>query len=91
MLKNLEAEQEAPSPYRERGVMGRMAITAALTLALLGAIRWASDITNANARQVSRNLTQIQSTLDAPVPAPALAPRQTSQKRKRAVAKPDRP
>ena len=42
VLKHLDSENEAPTPYRERGVLGRMAITGLLTLTLLGAIRWAA-------------------------------------------------
>ena len=90
MQKNLELEQETPSPYRDRGVVGRAAITGLLTLALLGAVRWASDITNANAKQVTRNLTRIQSTMDAPTAQAAPEPRQTSKKRKRPAEKPKR-
>ena len=90
MLKNLESEQESP-PYRDGSVLGRAAITGLLTLGLLGAIRWASDITNANAKQVTRNLTRIQSTMDAPTTQAAPEPRQTSKKRKRPAEKPKRP
>lgn len=90
MLKNLELEKETPAPFRDRNVAGRMALTALLTLGLLGEIRWASDITNANAKQVTRNLTRIQSTMNAPITQSALEPRQTSKKRKRSVEKPKR-
>ena len=56
--------QNAPpgSPTRliDWSVLTRIGLTVALGFTLVVAIRWAMNVTNANARQVSTNLTHIQ-------------------------------
>lgn len=48
----------------ERGVAARAALVVVLTLTLLGVMRWAMNVTNANARQISHNLSQMKQRLD---------------------------
>ncbi len=94
VLKYLDSEDETTTPSQERGVMGRLAITAALTLALLGAVRWASDITSANAKQVSKNLSEIQTTMGPSAQAADIGTTlktKKSAKGKRRTEKPERP
>lgn len=44
----------------QSGLMARAMLVVILSLTLVGAMRWALNITNANARQISTNLTHIQ-------------------------------
>lgn len=49
----------------ERGLVARAAFVAVLALTLVGALRWAMNVTNANARQISANLRRMQAQMDA--------------------------
>ena len=85
MPNHLTLDGETP-PYRDRSVLARMAMTGLLTLTLLGAMRWAADITNANAKQVSHNLAQMQSNMGPTAPRSIIEPRKPvkiSKNRKR--------
>ena len=42
-------------------------MVALLSMTLLGAVRWALNVTNANARQISTNLTRLQGHYDTQV------------------------
>ena len=44
----------------DTGIRTRMALILVLAVTFLGAIRWAINVTNANARQLSANLSHIQ-------------------------------
>ncbi|CCW36234.1 hypothetical protein CWRG_01647 [Chthonomonas calidirosea] len=55
--------EETPHPQR---VTVRILLVIALIAALIGAIRWAINITDANAKQVSGNLLQIEKELAKP-------------------------
>ena len=85
VIENRESGVERPSLYRETGIVARLVMTGLLTVALLGAIRWAADVTNANAKRVSRNLTRIQTAMDARAAAQAGEP----DKNKKQGGKPD--
>lgn len=50
----------------DAGIVTRIVMVVALSLTLVGVLRWAMGITNANARQVSTNLTRIQGAMDDP-------------------------
>lgn len=71
------------SPVREPGVLFRLALAALLLVALIGSLRWAMDVTRANARQVSRNLSRIRNRFEQPatpsgmryaIPGPIIEP-----------------
>ena len=57
----------------QAGLLTRALLVAVLSLTLVGAMRWALNITNANARQISTNLTHIQDRYEQQ--APPTAPR----------------
>jgi multidrug resistance efflux pump len=52
-----------------QSVIVRVLLLIALLFALIGAVRWAIHITNANAKQVSGNLLQIEKKLSTPSPS----------------------
>ena len=54
-------DENAPPVKHDNGVAARVAMVVVLTLTLVGAMRWALNITNANARHISDNIVQIQS------------------------------
>lgn len=60
------APASGPEPIRtlNRGLMRRAMLTAVLALFLLVSLRWAVSVTNANARQLSTNLTSLQDRID---------------------------
>ncbi|MCS6777486.1 MAG: hypothetical protein RMJ43_12855 [Chloroherpetonaceae bacterium] len=60
------------SPVRESGILFRLALVALLLVALVGSLRWAMDVTRANARQVSRNLSRIRNQFEQPVTQPGV-------------------
>jgi hypothetical protein len=49
------------------GLVARAAIVIVLAVCLLISLRWALNVTTANARQVSFNLTHLQDRMDSPV------------------------
>lgn len=51
---------EALADASPLGTLVRAVLVIALTLTLVGVLRWAVHITNANARQVSTNLARLQ-------------------------------
>ena len=55
------------SSQRDSGVAVRAIMVALLSLTLAGAMRWALNVTNANARQISTNLTRLQGHYDTPM------------------------
>ena len=58
---------------QDSGVLARATLVVVLSMTLVGAMRWALNITNANARQISTNLTRMQGHYDTQ--ASASAPR----------------
>lgn len=62
-LAAVDAFVDSSSP-RENGVAVRVIMIVLLSMTLVGATRWALNITNANARQISSNLTRIQGHYD---------------------------
>lgn len=50
----------------DAGIVARIVMVVALSLTLVGVLRWAMGVTNANARQVSTNLSRIQGAMDDP-------------------------
>lgn len=52
------------SQGHESGVVSRAFLVIALSLTLVGVLRWALNVTNANARQISNNLTRLQGHYD---------------------------
>ena len=51
---------EAQEAATQNGLRARAMLVVVLSLTLVGAMRWAFNITNANARQISTNLTRMQ-------------------------------
>lgn len=49
---------------QDAGIVTRAALVVVLSLTLVGAMRWALNITNANARQISTGLTRLQGQYD---------------------------
>ena len=49
---------------QDAGIVTRAALVVVLSLTLVGAMRWALNITNANARQISTGLTRLQGEYD---------------------------
>ena len=49
----------------ESGVVTRAILVITLSLTLVGVLRWALNVTNANARQISSNLTRLQDHYDS--------------------------
>ena len=60
------AHSLAPPQSRDRGLIARAALVIALAVCLIVALRWALNTTNANARQLSTNLTQLQDGFEKP-------------------------
>ncbi len=54
-------DENAPPKKQDGGVAARVTMVVILTLTLVGAMRWAISITNANARHITSNINQIQS------------------------------
>ncbi len=54
----------AARPSQDAGVVTRASLVVVLSLTLVGAMRWALNITNANARQISTGLTRLQGQYD---------------------------
>ena len=54
----------------DKGVAIRVALATVLGLTLVWAMQWALNVTNANARQVSQNLSNLQNHFDGPVTNP---------------------
>jgi hypothetical protein len=61
----VEPEPATTALLRERGLVLRAMLVAVLALTLVGAVRWAMNVTNANARQISDNLRKVQAQMDA--------------------------
>lgn len=59
----------------ESGVVTRAILVITLSLTLVGVLRWALNVTNANARQISSNLTRLQGHYDSQ--DQSMAPRNT--------------
>ncbi|HZO91592.1 MAG TPA: hypothetical protein VFB38_24940 [Chthonomonadaceae bacterium] len=64
-MPQTDGKQQA-APTVEIGTLVRAALVLLLALTLVGALRWALNVTNANARQVSTNLTHLQARLGRP-------------------------
>ena len=62
--KGRAADRAAAKPH-DSGITTRIVLVTLLSFMLIGAVRWAIDVTDANAKQVSRNLTHIQADMDA--------------------------
>ena len=60
LLPEPSVRVEAREAAGQSGLMARAMLVVVLSLTLVGAMRWALNITNANARQISTNLTHIQ-------------------------------
>ena len=60
LLPEPSVSVEAREAAGQSGLMARAMLVVVLSLTLVGAMRWALNITNANARQISTNLTHIQ-------------------------------
>ncbi len=60
LLPEPSGRVEARETAIQSGLMTRAMLVVVLSLTLVGAMRWALNITNANARQISTNLTHIQ-------------------------------
>ena len=76
-------DDNAPLQKQESGVAARVVMVVALTFTLVAAMRWAINITNANARHISDNINQIQSHISAPSSDyPALQQRKTTSESK---------
>lgn len=58
------SQTKSTTPQSDLNVIVRAVLVVALAITLVGAMRWAVSITNANARQVSTNLTSIQKQFD---------------------------
>ncbi len=56
-------EPQAPM-IAERGLVGRAVIVAVLAVFMMAALRWAVDVTNANAKQLSTNLSSLQGRIE---------------------------
>ncbi len=54
----------AVRPSQDAGIVTRASLVVVLSLTLVGAMRWALNITNANARQISTGLTRLQGQYD---------------------------
>ena len=52
----------------EKRLVRRTLLTVALAFCLIAALQWALNVTSANARQVSSNLTNLQGSIDEPLP-----------------------
>ena len=62
--ENTDVLSSFDSSPSENGVAVRVIMVVLLSMMLVGATRWALNITNANARQISSNLTRIQGHYD---------------------------
>jgi hypothetical protein len=71
-LKPMRRTEQAPRV--DRGLLGRAIMTVVLAGMLITALSWALNVTNANARQVSSNLTDIQDHMER-APAGTVPPR----------------
>lgn len=78
--------------HREPGVTIRVFLVIVLTMTFFGTLRWAMNVTQANAKQVSRNLTRLkkrlgtESKVSAPksgVPGPIIEPEEIGPERGR--------
>ncbi len=49
----------------DAGIMTRVVIAIVLSLTLVGVLRWSMNVTRANAKQISHNLSQIQQQMDS--------------------------
>jgi hypothetical protein len=63
-VKQTENTDLLSSSQRENGVTVRIIMVVLLGMTLVGATRWALNVTNANARQISTNLTHLQGHYD---------------------------
>lgn len=54
----------ASRPSQDAGIVTRASLVVVLSLTLVGAMRWALNITNANARRISTGLTRLQGQYD---------------------------
>lgn len=62
LIKDLPIEEKVPKgPRSEIGTLARAVLVVVLAFTLVGALRWAVDVTNANARHISSNLTNVKS------------------------------
>ncbi|HLK58880.1 MAG TPA: hypothetical protein VKU00_20065 [Chthonomonadaceae bacterium] len=64
----------------KRGLVVRMVLVAVLALTLVGALRWAMNVTNANAKQISDNIRKVQENLDSNTAQGAQGPTKTDGK-----------
>jgi Na+/melibiose symporter-like transporter len=65
-LENDNVRRKGKQPARhDGGIVMRMVIIVVLTVTLVGVIRWSMNVTNANARQISNNLTRMRDHIDA--------------------------
>lgn len=55
-----QTKTDSPISHQETGLLARAALAVALTIILVIAMHWAMSVTNANAHQISSNLSNIQ-------------------------------
>ncbi len=53
-------EEWIATTHHNQNIVVRITLVVALSIALMGALNWAIHVTNANARQISFNLTHIE-------------------------------
>lgn len=89
-MPSLQRKTDVPvrqAASAETGLLARFVLVVALTLTLVGAMRWAYNITGVNARQISSNLMNLQDRFGQPPPVQQRAARQPQ----RAPAQANRP
>jgi type II secretory pathway pseudopilin PulG len=50
---------------RDVGIVARIVMVIVLTATFVGVLRWSLSVTQANARQISQNLSQVQNRMEA--------------------------
>lgn len=84
----MQPERETKPRRVETSILVRAVLVIALTFTLVLSLRWAVDVTNANARRVSTNLTHIRGRLEPGSPSEAGTGTRSKPKRGKSDAGP---